>query len=668
MNAQSARLLAVLALLIGVAAHPARAASLRVVAWNNLGMHCLDGDYSVFSLLPPYNTIEAQVVRDGQLVVDPAGLVVTYRSVADPDASINTTSRGKTDFWAFASDLFGVSLAPDAGLAGWSMPGPANAPQAMDWDADLRGFLATGIPITPLDDAGRRNPYPLMRIEVRNAATQTLLGSADVVVPVSDEMSCAACHASASKPPARPDHGWVDDPDPERDFRLNVLRIHDDKQGGQALYGALLEARGFDPDGLEATVRNQGRSILCATCHASEALPGSGAEGSPPLTEAIHGYHARTRDPVTLRTLDDETNRSACYSCHPGSVTRCLRGAMGAAVAADGTLAMQCQSCHGRISQVGTPGRAGWLDEPACQSCHTGTATNHRGALRHTSVFDELGAVRTPADPRFATGPDVPLPGFSLYRFSAGHGGLACAACHGSPHAEFPSAERNDNLQSVAAQGHVGVLAECSACHAVTPAAATGGPHGLHPIDAEWARHHGDAAEHGGISACRSCHGGDDRGTVLSRAQGDRTFQTDFGTKQFWRGFQVSCFACHDGPDSESPSPNHPPQVANASAGTDARTPVAILLTASDADGQPLALRIVSQPAHGTVGLAGPIATYLPERGAVGLERFTFAANDGFTDSNLGSVEVTVPEPGAAAGALVAAAALAALARRPGRP
>ena len=41
---------------------PAGAAGYTVVGWNNLGMHCMDGDYSVFSLLPPYNTIHAQLI------------------------------------------------------------------------------------------------------------------------------------------------------------------------------------------------------------------------------------------------------------------------------------------------------------------------------------------------------------------------------------------------------------------------------------------------------------------------------------------------------------------------------------------------------------------------------------------------------------------------------
>ena len=59
-----------------------------VVAWNNLGMHCMDDDYSVFSILPPFNTINAQVMdAAGHLVTDPtaAGITVTYQSVANPD-------------------------------------------------------------------------------------------------------------------------------------------------------------------------------------------------------------------------------------------------------------------------------------------------------------------------------------------------------------------------------------------------------------------------------------------------------------------------------------------------------------------------------------------------------------------------------------------------------
>jgi predicted RND superfamily exporter protein len=49
-------------------------------------------------------------------------------------------------------------------------------------------------------------------------------------------------------------------------------------------------------------------------------------------------------------------------------------------------------------------------------------------------------------DSTFATTPDVPSAPWALYRLSTGHGGLTCAACHGSTHAEAPSAERNDGM------------------------------------------------------------------------------------------------------------------------------------------------------------------------------------------------------------------------------
>ena len=461
----------------------------------------------------------------------------------------------------------------------------------------------------------------------------------------------------------------MNDPDPQRDFRLNILRRHDDTVGGDPAYAGLLSAKGYRSEGLFPTAQIDHHAILCAGCHASNALPGSGEAGVKPLTEAIHGRHASVRDLGAPGTplLDDVANRSACYKCHPGSTTRCLRGVMGAAVAPDGTLAMQCQSCHGRMSEVGASGRVGWLDEPRCQSCHTGTAIHNAGALRDTSVFDAPGHVRAAVDPIFATSADVPSPGFSLYRFSAGHGGLQCEACHGSTHAEYPSSHRNDNLQSIALQGHSGVLSECGSCHPAGVPTTGNGPHGLHPIGEAWVESHGDVVgdDGGGVgtAGCTVCHGADYRGTVLSRSRADRTLLAgDFGAKQFWRGFQVSCYSCHNGPGSESPSPNHPAVVADASASTDDATPVSIPLRATDADGNPLALRIVSQPEHGTVGLLGATATYYPEKGQVGSETFTFAANDGWTDSNLGHVQVAVPEPGAPARGLAALAALAAVA------
>jgi hypothetical protein len=356
----------------------------------------------------------------------------------------------------------------------------------------------------------------------------------------------------------------------------------------------------------------------------------------------MHAGHAQVIDPATGMSLDASANRTACYTCHPGSETRCLRGAMGNAVASDGSLAMQCQSCHGTMSAVGAADREGWLEEPVCQSCHTGTATTNNGLIRYTSVFDPSGAPRQAIDATFATDPDTPATGVSLYRFSTGHGDLQCSACHGSTHAIFPSSHANDNVQSLALQGHVGGLADCTACHSTPPNTVSGGPHGMHPIGGRWVEEHGDVAEDH-PEQCRACHGTDYRGTVLSRALGDRVISADdFGVQNFWRGFQIGCYTCHDGPHDDDHSSNHAPAVADTSASTAQGEPVTIALSASDPDGDPLSLRIVSQPANGTTGLSGAVATYYPGQAFAGSDSFTFAAWDGSTQSNLGVATIAV--------------------------
>jgi PKD repeat protein len=610
-----------------------------VVAWNNLGMHCMDADFSVFSILPPYNTIQAQVVdASGRLVTGNAGVRLTYRAVADPSGSINTTSSGKTNFWSFVLPLFGVTLPPDVGLLGHNLPGGANAAQPMVWDPALNWFIAEGIPITPYDDAGRKNYYPMMQVTAADTSGATL-ASTNIVLPVSDEMDCRACHASGASAAARPAAGWVYDPNVQRDYRFNILRLHDDLHLGSANYASALSARGYAAGGLYATAAG-GRPILCASCHLSEALAGSGMASISPLTAAIHRLHGRVADPATGLTLDSSANRTACYRCHPGSETRCLRGAMGSAVAANGGMAIQCQNCHGSMSAVGAATRTGWLDEPTCQNCHTGTATQNSGAIRFVSALDASGQPRVAANATFATSTTAPVPG--LYRFSAGHGGLQCSACHGSTHAEYPSSHPNDNVQSIALQGHVGTIGECATCHAAgVPSTVNGGPHGMHPVGQSWIEGHKNAAE-SNRTRCQACHGTDYRGTVLSRSFGARTLSTEFGTKTLFRGAQVGCYMCHNGPSSESRNSNRAAVASNGSASTSAPTPVAIPLTATDPDGNALTLRVVTQPVNGTVGLTGTTATYYPFPGTSGTDTFSFAAWDGSVDSNLATVTVTV--------------------------
>jgi hypothetical protein len=628
-----------------------------IVGWNNLGMHCMDSDYSVFSILPPYNTIHAQAIVStsntlAKLIVSTnSDYSVTYQAVGDYAGSTNSTSQGKGNYWDYLP--YGA-VAVNQGLPvptnSFWMPANGTA-QAMlyefteaNFGSTSRWYAAYGIPITPYDDAGMPNQYPMMRLTLKNGGGTTLK-TTDIVLPVSDEMDCKLCHLSGSGPAARPAAGWVNDPNPARDYRLNILRLHDERQwaSNATLYAAALASNSFNAAGLYANVTINGKPIVCAMCHKSEALPIPPLLGIPQLTTSIHKHHAGVIDPRNNQTLDAANNRMACYTCHPGSVTRCLRGAMGKAVAADGAMEMQCQSCHGTMSLVGG-NRTGWVSEPTCEACHSGDAVSNSGQIRFTDAFDSPGHWRVPTNRRFAVNLNTPATGASLYRFSKGHGNLQCEACHGSTHAEYPSAYANDNKQSLTLQTHAGVISLCSACHYGTPNTSNGGPHGLHQIGSSWRTRHTTPAHT--PANCRPCHGTDDTGTVLSRSLSDQVMNDDPGNPvQLWQGRRIGCYDCHNGaggPDDGAPRPE--PGAATTPVSTDANVPVNLTLTGSGA----VSWRIVSQPANGTVGISGSTATYYPSvfanPGVVVTDKFTFASFSGYRESRLatGTVYVTV--------------------------
>ena len=104
-------------------------------------------------------------------------------------------------------------------------------PQAMSFQSAVSMFEAVGIPITPWDDNHQKNTYPMVKVVAKDTVGNTL-AEGHVVLPVSDEMTCVACHASGSQDAARPPvHGWLWDPrGPEKDYRRNILALHDDKQ------------------------------------------------------------------------------------------------------------------------------------------------------------------------------------------------------------------------------------------------------------------------------------------------------------------------------------------------------------------------------------------------------------------------------------------------------
>jgi hypothetical protein len=530
-----------------------------VLAANDLGMHCLDRDFSVFSILPPFNVIHAQVLNrnasGAPQLLDDTSIDVRYGGVSDASGSINTYSAtgplAKTNFWDWADQLFGASLTNGQGLTGLYMPGddPLNrGPQPMAYDPVEQWFAAEGIPVTPVDDSGNTNPFGLMRISALDTGGQ-IAGYLDVVVPVATETDCQACHKTGGI--AAQGGGWSNAADLEVQSKINILRLH-------------------DQENRTSLVASQ--PVLCAQCHYSPALDlaGTGPTTSlPTFSKAIHSFHGQLRDSQGQPVLTADIAGN-CYQCHPGRTTQCLRGAM-----ANG--GMDCFDCHGDLVSVGGdhPLLAGgsidgandgntrrpWQDLPRCQSCHTGDAVSYlnsgTGLMRDaTWPFRLVQAYRTgdlSASPVAAPASRFAENSQTLFRFSKGHGGIFCEGCHGGTHAIWPNGDpaANDNVAAISLQGYPGVIKECTVCHPAGSLPATSnGPHGLHNIaDARWYSEdgHGERYERD-KNACKACHGIDLNGTPLSKVSVARSLRAEGRTVNFAAGDMVGCNHCHGRP------------------------------------------------------------------------------------------------------------------------
>ena len=538
----------------------------QVLAFNDLGMHCADLDYSTFVILPPFNVVHSQIIERGDTprILDAAQVNVSYRAVQDGSGSINTTSQNqagstqKTNFWdinpstqnSFVFDLFGLNPPADEGLAfGQAMPGilnpySANDPQPFNhYETTKKWFAADGVPILPIDDAGQTNAYPLMRVSASLPESGQTVASLDVVLPVASEADCQNCHAlgEVGTSDNNPNYIFPNDPNDPNDVlqaaKHNILVLHDTKHGDE--YPTKL---------VDST------PLLCASCHYSAALDleGTGPTNTlPKMSEVMHSHHGELTDSTgTPLFPTNGTLEETCYQCHPGKVTKCLRGAMGGA-------GIECVDCHGSMLAVGRSTREPWIDEPRCESCHTGDAISNLGSIRLSQAWDgdiDIATPRVANNKRFAENPDT------LYRNSLGHGGVACEGCHGSTHAIWPNAlpSANDNLAAVQLQGHAGTITECSSCHTSLPLTLNG-PHGMHNVNSRtWNLEHEDFYERD-PNACRACHGVNLEGTVLSRTAADRVYLRDdedddddegggAQTINLAKGTEVSCNLCHEKP------------------------------------------------------------------------------------------------------------------------
>ncbi len=544
----------------------------RVLPFNDLGMHCMSGLFSIFAILPPFNVVNAQVIGQGSdgmpKLLDGDKVEVRYSAVADRRGSINSSSVFKTDFWQDAPDLFGMDLQLGAGLTGLFMPAdnPTNpGEQLLHYKSKNDWFSADGIPITPLDDIGQVNSYPMLRVSAYDKESGGLLGATDVVVPVSMEVNCKTCHATGKIAANDSSMTWIssDDPDVqaqttslgqlEVEAQKNVLLLHDKKQGTNLM---------------------DNTPVLCASCHYSAAsdLSGSGPQGLqqywPTLSQVIHQHHGEQSDAEgnPIIPIGSEPEQS-CYQCHPGKTTQCQRGAMK-------TAGLECHSCHGDILAVGGKfplqengsidgkndgkPRRPWTDMPRCQSCHTGDAINHltgEGLEFHEDGIRLVQAYKTgdqSASPLLAENKRFAENENTLFRNSKGHKGVACEGCHGSTHAIWPNAKANanDNLTALQLQGHTGTIIECDTCH--TPGSlpmTLDGPHGIHSVnDPNWIKKHKEPYVLA-PNDCKACHGKNLQGTALSKVAATRTFEIeDDRTITLEKGQKVSCDLCHSKP------------------------------------------------------------------------------------------------------------------------
>lgn len=356
-----------------------------ILAMNDIGMHCIQPDYSAYLLLPPANTLKVQVIQKGthEARLVSSGIRVTYEIID------NTTSADKTNFWKYAKD-YGYNVVPNVGITGNGLSGEFTL------SADGKYYEAAAIPVTPYNDGSSQlNPYQLAHIRVLDARTGAVLAeTSSVVVPVSDEMNCGSCHGEA-------------------DTDLAILTSHDELSGTSLVKGL-----------------ENGQRYKCGQCHRDNALGLPGKADVPPLSQAMHGFHADKMTDVSISP--------ACYSCHPGPVTQCYRGQM-----ALENISCGSNKCHGDMSNIANTqaeGRQAWLEEPDCGGCHGEKYAANPGLLYRNSYL--LNA------------PDEGM-----------NNTILCASCHNSAHAEWVSEQAKDNLLPHSLLGYDSFIDRCTVCH-----------------------------------------------------------------------------------------------------------------------------------------------------------------------------------------------------------
>jgi len=126
------------------------------------------------------------------------------------------------------------------------------------------------------------------------------------------------------------------------------------------------------------------------------------------------------------------------------------------------------------------------------------------------------------------------------------------------------------------------------------------------------------------------------------------TYQPDadyFGPDSF-------TFVANDGSQNSNPGiisitvdpVNDPPTAIDDSVSTEEDTPIGIILTGGDVDGDSFTYSVETNPLHGSLSETAPDLVYTPDADYVGADSFTFITNDGTLNSAPGTISIQVTQ------------------------
>jgi hypothetical protein len=453
---------------------PPTSSNYKVLAWNDLGMHCACPGAETFLILPPFNTIRAQVFQYGpnDPVVVSSGVNVTYSMLDNNENDnylINTDPYYK-NIIAFSPKMFpGYQPVVNGKIVSISGAGLAGN---MTYNATPKAYEVVGVPAFPVPTGTssdvmndpfstsnpKRTPYLTAQIKVTNTAG-TVLATTNTTVPVAFG-GCCPCHLKLASA-----NGYTADPRGSFNYmgKLHATKASTGRTASKIDFSLI------DPDG-----DGIGGPIRCSVCHWDPAMGETAAPGLAKVwpnykilagagftsadvkvsqysfSDVLHSFHSQSS--VVLTQFDANIAKN-CYNCHPGNMTgdsfNCYRGAMKSA-------SIYCFDCHGDLNQRVAAGSMTqpWQQStlPTCNNPSPNITTAWTGKCHDSRLYPTPGTW------------DNGL--FGKFINSRGHkGSILCSTCHGSPHAEAPSTLAQDQTQLKNAQSDAKPLGVCTYCH-----------------------------------------------------------------------------------------------------------------------------------------------------------------------------------------------------------